>query len=82
MNTALHLAQAIRSALNPDGLNLITSAGAAASQTVYHLHLHLVPRWHHDSIGNIWPLRGQEIDELDKKEAAALIRRSLPDSTA
>jgi histidine triad (HIT) family protein len=81
MNTALHLAQAIRTALNPEGLNLITSAGAAASQTIYHLHLHLVPRWHQDSIGQIWPVNGQDFGELDKDNAAARIRRSLATST-
>src|SRR5713101_2602159 len=52
--TAL-IGEAIKSALQPDGMNLITSSGAAAGQTVFHLHLHLVPRWHGDRVGNIWP---------------------------
>lgn len=49
------VANAIKRALSPDGMNLISSAGAAATQTVFHLHLHLVPRWTGDHIGDIWP---------------------------
>jgi histidine triad (HIT) family protein len=36
-------------------MNLITSAGSAAEQTVFHLHLHVVPRWRRDGFGDIWP---------------------------
>ena len=32
----------IWAALRPEGMNLISSAGEAASQTVYHLHVHLL----------------------------------------
>lgn len=51
--------KAIRRALRPDGLNLITSAGPAAQQTVLHLHLHLVPRWEADGWGAIWLPNGR-----------------------
>ena len=33
--------------LAADGLNLVSSAGAAAGQEVFHLHVHLVPRFAH-----------------------------------
>lgn len=46
---------AIQRALKPDGMNLITSAGRVAEQTVFHLHLHVVPRWQQDGFGDIWP---------------------------
>lgn len=49
------LAAAVRRAINPQGLNIIQSNGKAASQTVFHLHVHLVPRWEGDPIGHIWP---------------------------
>jgi histidine triad (HIT) family protein len=39
----------------PDGLNIIQSNGDAASQTVMHLHVHIVPRWRDDPMGSIWP---------------------------
>ena len=41
--------------MNPEGLNVIQSNGAVATQTVMHLHIHLVPRWSSDELGRIWP---------------------------
>jgi histidine triad (HIT) family protein len=52
---ARRVGRALRMALNPDGLNLITSAGAVAEQTVFHAHLHIVPRWKDDGFGALWP---------------------------
>ncbi len=49
------VARAVREALAPDGLNIIQSNGAAATQTVEHLHVHVVPRWEGDAMGRIWP---------------------------
>lgn len=51
----LRAAHAVRHAMHPDGLNVIQSNGAAASQTVMHLHVHVVPRWASDPLGRIWP---------------------------
>ncbi|WP_338890869.1 HIT family protein [Rhodococcus sovatensis] len=48
-------AGAARDALQPDGLNVIQSNGAAATQSVDHLHVHVVPRWTADDMGEIWP---------------------------
>lgn len=39
------IAQAMRVALNPDGLTVMQFNGAAAGQTVFHVHFHLVPRY-------------------------------------
>ena len=38
------LAHAIRSSLAPDGLGVYQLNGAAAGQTVFHYHMHLIPR--------------------------------------
>lgn len=75
MNACIGLGRAIRSAVKPDGMNLITSAGAAAEQSVFHLHLHLVPRWQDDRIGPLWP---SEADETAAwiQETAARIRKT------
>jgi histidine triad (HIT) family protein len=51
----VRLAAVMRRALNLPGLNVIQSNGEAATQTVFHLHVHLVPRWPDDEIGPIWP---------------------------
>jgi histidine triad (HIT) family protein len=39
------VAKAINAALKPDGLLLTQFNGAAAGQTVFHLHFHLIPRY-------------------------------------
>jgi histidine triad (HIT) family protein len=69
-----HLGQALRRALSPDGMNVITSSGAAASQTVFHFHIHLVPRTHGDAIGEIWPLSTPSSSEFED-DLADLVRR-------
>ena len=51
----IRVGRAINASLKPDGMNLITSAGRVAEQTVFHLHLHVVPRWRQDGFGDIWP---------------------------
>lgn len=55
--TVLRGAAALRAAVAPDGLNIIQSSGAAATQTVSHLHALLVPRWAADAMGPIWPAK-------------------------
>lgn len=39
------VARAVRAALNPDGIMISQFNGAASGQTVYHLHVHIIPRW-------------------------------------
>ncbi|MBI2203225.1 MAG: HIT family protein [Candidatus Rokubacteria bacterium] len=56
VTTARRVAKAIRSALNPDGLNMLQANGPAAFQSVPHFHLHLIPRWNNDGKGFDWQL--------------------------
>lgn len=51
----VRVARAVRNAVEPEGVNIIQSNGAAATQTVMHLHVHVVPRWENDGMGRIWP---------------------------
>jgi histidine triad (HIT) family protein len=39
------VARAVRAALQPDGLSIMQFNGAPAGQTVFHLHVHIIPRW-------------------------------------
>lgn len=74
MTGVSRVGQAIESAINPEGMNLITSAGKAAEQSVFHLHLHVVPRWARDGFGRIWPIEDRKFENADLENVADLIR--------
>ncbi len=73
MAGVIRVGRAIRTALAPEGLNLITSEGRVATQTVFHLHLHVVPRWKQDGFGQIWPA-GKRCDDTSLERVADRIR--------
>jgi histidine triad (HIT) family protein len=75
MTGVISVGQAIDKALTPDGMNLITSSGEAAEQTIYHLHLHVVPRYRDDAIGPIWPPQ-KELPGIDLEGVADRIREA------
>ncbi|MDE0317694.1 MAG: HIT family protein [Candidatus Poribacteria bacterium] len=75
MEVAVLLATAIREALNPDGLNLFQSNEAAAFQTVFHFHLHLIPRWEGDPLRLPWRPSEGNIEEISN--IAAKIQEAL-----
>lgn len=63
--------------LDPDGMNLITSAGAAAEQTVPHLHMHVLPRFKDDDFGPIWPAEGAVVSDTELSDLATRIGAQL-----
>lgn len=60
-------------ALDCDGLNVVQNNGEAAGQTVFHFHMHLIPRKDGDQVGVTWN-PGQLTDE-DKEEILAKVRK-------
>ena len=50
MSVSRRIAHAIQRALNPDGIGIHQLNGAAAGQTIFHYHMHLIPRKHGDPI--------------------------------
>jgi len=72
----LDVAHAIRRTISPDGLNVIQSNGEAATQSVMHLHVHVVPRWRDDRLGRIWPPETNYSDAA-KDEAWGKLRVAL-----
>lgn len=80
MGTAQLVAKKLDNVLHPEGINIIQSNGEAASQTVPHLHVHVVPRWYNDSVGEFWPL---ESNYSEQEKAQMLIKmRSVIDYNA
>lgn len=51
---AMHFAAALAGLMELDACNFITSAGAPATQTVFHLHIHVVPRREGDRLALPW----------------------------
>ncbi|MFJ8868354.1 HIT family protein [Streptomyces sp. NPDC102473] len=76
MAATLQVAHGIRLALKPEGLNLINSSGAVATQTIFHLHIHLVPRWENDRVGKIWP-PDRPLPEAVREELAEGMREGI-----
>lgn len=48
------VALAIQKTLGCDGMNILQNNGTAAGQTVFHLHIHFIPRWNDDAIQIKW----------------------------
>lgn len=51
MKTVQRVAKAVRAALEPDGVVVTQFNGAPAGQTVFHLHVHIIPRWSDQALG-------------------------------
>ncbi len=52
--TAKKVASRLKDALGADGFNLVQNNGEAAGQTVFHFHMHLIPRYKDDGAGISW----------------------------
>jgi histidine triad (HIT) family protein len=72
----VRVARAIRQAFAPHGLSVYQANGKAAGQTVFHYHVHLVPRYEGDGMALSWPVKNPSREKLE--EYAAKIRASFP----
>ena len=52
--------------LGCQGFNIVQNNGEAAGQTVFHFHIHLVPRYEDDGQGLFWESRHYTDDVLDE----------------
>jgi histidine triad (HIT) family protein len=62
--TGKAIAQRVRDKLGADGVNLLNSAGSAAWQTVFHFHLHVIPRYEDDPLRLPWQPQPGDKDEI------------------
>jgi histidine triad (HIT) family protein len=61
---AQRLAGRAKEALGADGINLLNSCGAVAWQTVFHFHLHVIPRYADDTMRLPWTPAPGDMDEI------------------
>jgi len=73
--TVARIARAIRAAFAPEGLSVYQANGKAAGQTVFHYHVHLVPRYENDAMAFTWPVQNPPREALEAH--AARIRAAL-----
>jgi histidine triad (HIT) family protein len=72
VQAAQRVAKRAVKALEADGVNLINACGSAAWQSVFHLHIHVIPRYEDDPVRLPWiPAPG---DQEEIKAAAERIR--------
>jgi histidine triad (HIT) family protein len=63
-STARRLAARVKERLSADGVNLLNSCGRAAWQTVFHFHLHVIPRYEDDPLRLPWVPGPGDPDEI------------------
>ncbi len=78
--TAQRVAQAVRAAFDPPGLTLLQANGREGDQTVFHFHLHVVPRHGNDGIALSWPRKDPPAEQL--QAYAERLRQQLSASAA
>lgn len=64
MAAARRLVRKMEKALSPDGFNILNACRPAAWQTIFHYHLHVIPRYDDDPLKLPWIPRGAEPDEI------------------
>jgi histidine triad (HIT) family protein len=74
MRVAKLVACALRNETDCEGINLVLSDGAVAGQDVFHLHIHVKPRWKNDGVVLWWDTETAPI-AVRSRLAAALTER-------
>jgi histidine triad (HIT) family protein len=67
---AQRLAVTVSDRLGADGVNLLNSCGSAAWQTVFHFHVHVIPRYAGDPLRLPWTPAPGDADEIAKTAQA------------
>jgi histidine triad (HIT) family protein len=62
--TAQAMARRIKERLGADGVNLVNSCGPVAWQTVFHFHIHVIPRYTGDPLRLPWQPAPGDRDEI------------------
>ena len=75
MILAKKMATAMTAALKCDGFNIVQNNGECAGQTVFHFHMHLIPRYKGDQVGIIW--HPVELSDADKEEILLKVKEQL-----
>ena len=63
---AVKVAKALKEGLNLEGLNIVQNNGEIAAQTVFHFHMHIIPRYKGDTVNVGWKPGEVTDEEIEK----------------
>lgn len=63
----------LQEGLHADGVNIVQNNGEAAGQTVFHFHMHIIPRYENDTVNVTW--KPGTLTEEDKAEILKLFEK-------
>ena len=66
MSTVRRIASAVNKVVQPEGINLLQANGPGAKQSVFHLHMHVIPRYADDGAGMNWEMKHGDMDAIGK----------------
>lgn len=69
------IAKAMKKALDTDGFNILVNCGLASGQEVFHIHVHIIPRYLDDGVKFGW--RKLKYEENEMEEIAEKIRKAI-----
>ena len=71
MVVAKKIALAVKEAFGCDGVNILQNNEVAAGQTVFHFHVHVIPRYADDTVNIKW----EQLDDVDIDAACREIKK-------
>lgn len=72
------IANSIKKQFNPEGLNLLNNNGAKAGQSVFHYHMHIIPRYGKgDGFGAVWKSHAEQYTTEQLNKIAADIEQGI-----
>lgn len=63
---AKQIATAMKDAFEADGLNLVQNNGTVAGQSVFHFHMHMIPRYEGDQAMKLWTPGETDAEKLEE----------------
>jgi histidine triad (HIT) family protein len=76
MQTVKKIAEAVNKTLGPYGMNLVQANGKGAAQSVFHFHMHVLPRAKDDELKLNWGLRPGDMDAI--KGVYERLKKNIP----
>ena len=76
LRTAAQMARTVKQVTGCEGVTLLQANEPAGAQTVFHFHIHVLPRWTDDGMALAWPAKNPPREALE--EMAGQLRAAMP----